>query len=75
MLIAQEDIARQSKFDRVIVRSAAFVDGAITEEFKHGFSLTNRKLTLKVLRVNVAGFMLKQVADDSCLSRAEVIYI
>jgi uncharacterized protein YbjT (DUF2867 family) len=61
----QEQAARESGLDWTIVRPGAFVDGGITDTFRHGFSQDTKGLKLKISRADVAGFMLGQLASDS----------
>jgi uncharacterized protein YbjT (DUF2867 family) len=61
----QEEYVRSSGLDWTIVRPAAFMDGEKTENYRHGFSSTNKIVTLKISRADVANFILKQL--DSSL--------
>ncbi|WP_126455730.1 NAD(P)-dependent oxidoreductase [Sulfuriflexus mobilis] len=65
--VAQEAIVKRSQLDWVIPHPASFTDGPATEGYKHGFAPTEKKLTLKISRADVAGFMLKQLSDDTYL--------
>lgn len=65
----QEKHVRQSQLDWVLVRPAAFTDGPRTGRYKHGFSGTDKTITLKIARADVADFMLKQLTDDTCLHK------
>ena len=65
--VAQEAIVKRSTLDWVIVRPAAFTDGPATGAYKHGFLPTDKKLSLKIARADVASFMLQQLADDTYL--------
>lgn len=67
---AQEALVMRSGLDWTIVRPGAFTDGPATGAYKHGFSPTERGLKLKVSRADVAGFMLRQLADETYLRRA-----
>lgn len=67
---AQEAVVRQSDLDWIIVRPAAFTDGPSTGAYKHGFPPTEKHLTLKVSRADVAGFMLRQLAGDTYLHQS-----
>lgn len=64
---AQETFVKNSELAWTIVRPAAFTDGPATNSYKHGFKPTEKKLTLKISRSDVAGFMLKQLTDNSYL--------
>lgn len=66
---AQEAHIRGSGLDWIIVRPAAFTDGPATGAYLHGFPATERNLTFKISRADVAGFMLDQLADDRYLRR------
>jgi uncharacterized protein YbjT (DUF2867 family) len=61
----QEKHVRNSGLDWTIVRPAAFTDGKKTENYKHGFSASDKLLKLKIARADVADFILKQL--DSSL--------
>lgn len=65
--VAQEAIVKRSRLDWVIPHPAAFTDGPVTESYKHGFSTSEKKITLKISRADVANFMLQQLADDTYL--------
>lgn len=67
--VAQEAIIRQSDLDWVIVRPGAFIDGPVTGRYKHGFPATEKNLTLKIARADVADFMLRQLTDNTYLRR------
>lgn len=66
---AQEAHIRDSGLDWVIVRPAAFTDGPATNIYKHGFPATEKNLTFKISRADVAGFMLRQLTDDTYLRK------
>jgi len=63
----QELNVKSSNLDWTIVRPAAFTDGPSTNSYKHGFPSTQRKLSLKISRSDVADFMLKQLTDNTYL--------
>ncbi len=65
----QERLVMASDLDWTIVRPAAFTDGPATGAYKHGFSTSERQLTLKISRADVAAFMLAQVGDDIYLRK------
>lgn len=67
--VDQERYVRESDLDWVIVRPAAFTDGPVTGEYKHGFASTDKELTLKISRADVAHFILEQLEDDTYLRR------
>jgi len=66
---AQETFIEQSGLDWTIVRPAAFTDGPATGNYKHGFPVTERNLKLKISRADVAGFLLRQLNDDTYLHK------
>jgi putative NADH-flavin reductase len=68
--VAQEAVIEQSNLDWIIVRPAAFTDGPPTGLYRHGFGPGEKALKLKISRADVAGFMLRQLADDTYLRRA-----
>ena len=65
--VEQERYIKESDLDWVIVRPAAYTDGPATGKYKHGFAATERGLKLKISRADVAGFVLKQLKDDTYL--------
>lgn len=65
--VAQEEIVKQSSLDWIIAHPAAFTDGPATGKYKSGFPASEKNLTLKVSRADVASFMLKQLTDDTYL--------
>jgi putative NADH-flavin reductase len=67
--VEQENHVMRSRLDWTIVRPGAFTDGPRTGEYRHGFASTDKAITHKVSRADVADFMLKQLADDSYLRR------
>ena len=67
--VEQEAIIRDSDLDWVIVRPGAFIDGPVTGTYKHGFPVTEKNLTLKIARADVADFMLRQLTDNTYLHR------
>lgn len=66
---AQERYVRQSRLDWIIVRPAAFTNGARTGQYRHGFAASDRATKLKISRADVADFMLKQLTDDTYLHK------
>ncbi len=67
--VSQENHVIQSKLDWTIIRPAAFTDGERTGKYRHGFSGTDKTVTLKISRADVADFMLKQLTDDTYLRK------
>ncbi|MEM7039106.1 MAG: NAD(P)H-binding protein, partial [Bacteroidota bacterium] len=66
----QEKYVRESGLDWTIVRPAAFTDGPRTTAYRHGFPGTDRRLTLKISRADVADFILRQLTNDQYLHQA-----
>ncbi len=67
--VSQESYVRQSCLDWTIVRPGAFTDGERTGQYRHGFPGTDKTITLKISRADVADFMLKQLTDDTYLHK------
>lgn len=65
----QEEHVRNSNLDWILVRPAAFTDGPLTNQFKHGFSTRYRKITLKISRADVASFLLQQLNSNQYLRK------
>ncbi len=65
--VKQEELVRGSGLDWIIVRPSAFADGLLTGEYRHGFPSTERGLTLKISKADVADFILNQVSSDEYL--------
>ena len=65
----QERYVKQSNLDWVIVRPAALTSGPRTGVSRSGFSTTDRAIRGKIARADVAGFMLKQLTDDTYLRK------
>ena len=63
----QEAIVQSSHLDWTIVRPGAFTDGPLTGQYRHGFPSSDRNITLKISRADVADFILKQLQDLSSL--------
>ncbi|NBD16823.1 MAG: NAD(P)H-binding protein [Cyanobacteria bacterium] len=63
----QEALVRNSNLDWTIVRPGAFIDGPRTGKYRHSFPSTDRSITLKISRADVADFILKQLSDHSSL--------
>jgi putative NADH-flavin reductase len=55
--------------DWTIIRPGAFTDGPKTGKYRHGFPGTDRSLTLKISRADVADFMLRQLTDGAYLHK------
>ena len=63
----QESYIKESQLDWIIVRPAALTYGIYTGSYWHGFAPTDKSLTIKISRADVADFMLKQLEDDTYL--------
>jgi uncharacterized protein YbjT (DUF2867 family) len=69
----QENLVYASGLDWTIVRPSAFIDGSATDAFKENFSSSERNLSLKISRKDVATFLSKQISDASYLGCAVAI--
>ena len=69
----QEKVIRKSKLEWTIIRPAALTNGNRTNSYWHGFEATDKLLTMKISRADVAGFMLKQLENDTYLRKAPSI--
>ena len=63
----QENLVYASGLDWTIVRPSAFIDGPATGSFKENFSSSERNLSLKISRADVANFLSHQLANASYL--------
>lgn len=63
----QEALVRNSNLDWTIIRPGAFIDGPCTGKYRHSFPGTDRSITLKISRADVADFILKQLSNQSSL--------
>lgn len=59
----QEKYIFSSKLDYTIVRSSAFTNGDLTQQYKVGFNDKFKNLALKIARADVADFMLQQLTS------------
>lgn len=66
----QEQLVRASGLDWTIVRPSAFTDGPASGTFKEDFPATERRLTLKIARADLAGFLTRQLRDRRYMGRA-----
>ncbi len=71
--VAQEMAIKKSNLDWIIVRPGAFTDGQATGLYKHGFSARENDLTFKISRADVAGFMLRQLTDNTYLHQTPAL--
>lgn len=69
----QESLVRASGLDWTIVRPGAFTDAPASGRFKENFPPSERRLTLKIARADIAGFLARQVADLTYLKRSVAI--
>lgn len=69
----QESLVRASGLDWTIVRPGAFTDGPAKGGYKENFPPSERNLSLKIPRADIARFLTKQVADLTYLGRAVAI--
>ena len=69
----QEQLVRASGLDWTLVRPSAFTDGSATGRYKENFPPTERNLSLKISRADIAAFLAKQVEDLSYITRAVAI--
>ena len=69
----QENLVRASGLDWTIVRPGAFTDGPATSAFKEDFPPTEKGLSLKIARADIAAFLSKQITDRHYLGRAVAI--
>lgn len=65
----QEKYIKESSLDWTIVRPAAFTDGGVSKNYKHGFSGAEKNLSLKISRADVAMFMLLQLHSKEYLHK------
>lgn len=63
----QEALVKNSNLDWTIVRPGAFINGPCTGRYRYSFPGTDRSITLKISRADVAHFILKQLSDRSSL--------
>ena len=66
----QEKVIQASHVDWVIVRPAALTNGPRTGSYKAGFPITDKTITAKISRADVADFMLKQLTDPTYLCKS-----
>lgn len=65
----QETLVRASGLDWTIVRPSAFTDGPATNRFKEDFAPSERNLSLKIARADIAQFLRRQLVDPTYLRR------
>jgi uncharacterized protein YbjT (DUF2867 family) len=59
----QEKLVHASGLNWTIVRPGAFADGPATGAFKENFKPTERNLSLKISRADIANFLSRQLSD------------
>ena len=69
----QENLINASGLDWTIVRPSAFIDGPATGSFKENFPSSERNLSLKISRADVAAFLSSQVDNTSYMGCAVAI--
>ena len=65
----QERYIKQSSLDWIIVRPGQLTNGRKRGTYRHGLDIGSMLLTVRISRVDVADFMLKQLTDDSYLRK------
>jgi len=63
----QEEYIKQSNVAWTIVRPSAFTDEEGTGNYLQGFDASQKGLSFKIAKADVAEFMLSQIHDDSYL--------
>ncbi len=66
----QESLVRASGLNWTIVRPGAFTDGPATGTYRENFPPTDRSLSLKIARADIAAFLSRQLCDLSHMHRA-----
>jgi len=66
----QEEYLFHSNLDYIIVRPGAFTDGAVTNNYKIGFTGQYKKLKLAISRADVADFMIQQIISNHNIKKA-----
>jgi putative NADH-flavin reductase len=67
--VEQEKLVKESGLDWSIVRPAAFTDGELSGQYRHGFPATANDTKLEISRADVADFMLKNLVDNTYLHK------
>ena len=63
----QENVVRESDLDWVIVRPGALTNGGARGRLRAGSAVGNWLWSVRISRAEVAGFMLKQIQEDTFL--------
>jgi uncharacterized protein YbjT (DUF2867 family) len=69
----QEAVVRASGLDWTIVRAGSFKDGTRTGAYRYGFTEPLPSLSYKIVRADVADFMVRQLSDDTYLHAAPAL--
>ena len=69
----QETMVRESGLDWTIVRPGSFTEGPATGKYKEGFAPSERNLTLKISRLDIAQFLTRQLIERRYINRAVAI--
>ena len=69
----QESLVRASGLDWTIVRPGAFTDGPATGTYREDFPPSERALSLKISRADVAAFLTRLIGDATYRGRAVAI--
>lgn len=65
----QEEHIKKSRLDWIIVRPGHLTDGPRTGKYRHGFPPAEAPVKVSISRADTAGFMLKQLTDDTYLRK------
>jgi nucleoside-diphosphate-sugar epimerase len=63
----QERAIASSSRDWVVVRPGALTNGPARGDYRHGSGVGSFLRTVRISRADVAGFMLRQLVEDTCL--------
>ncbi|MCA9401655.1 MAG: SDR family oxidoreductase [Candidatus Omnitrophica bacterium] len=66
---AQEKMIKESRLDWIIARPGNLTDGPKTGQYIHGTDVMDKKIKIKISRADVAGFMLRQLTDNTYLHK------
>lgn len=69
----QEILIMNSQLDWIIARPANFTEGKLTGSYQEGVTMAGKSLKLRISHPDVAGFLLKQVDDDTYLHQTPII--
>ena len=65
--VVQEALVKRSSISWTIVRPSSFADGPATGSYKSGFGPQEKGLSLKITRMDIAEFMLRQIDNNKYL--------